>query len=310
MHFMSFTRLGALLSGVAAITIGFGTGASAAGGSSLFEVAVAKPCLYPGQVQTVTVTPGWEAMDITVTYPNGTKLTVNPVRANGVQVASWTVASNAPAGLASILITTFIGPPGPEGSAGVARAVAPFTIGVAGQTCTPPPDNGPIRGIFVGLPAAPTPVKKVCDQGVTGTAVFSLSVTTPRDLITLRLPASMNLSLPCNGEARRIIGLSTDVVVTIHEVVLPSGAAAAADTQVTMILGDYYATPAPTVTIHNARAAATVSPTPTPRPVLRLPSTGGGAPQDQRAPWWLWLALGTAAIASAGWIVARHRTSL
>jgi hypothetical protein len=116
----------------------------------------------------------------------------------------------------------------------------------------------------------------------------------------------MNLSAACNGAAARIYGLSTDVVVALHEIELPSGAAAAADTQVTMILGDYYATPAPTVTIHNVRAAATVSPTPTPTSVIRLPVTGGGMPRGE-APWWLPLALGAAVISIAGWIIARGR---
>lgn len=307
-HHVRLARLAPVFGLVAAFTIGFGTGASAAGGSSLFEATIAKACLYPGQDQTVTVTPGWEAMDITVTYHNGTKQTVNPVRANGVQVATWTVASNAPAGTATVLITAFIGPPGPEGSAGIASARGYFNIGLAGQACTPPPDLGlgPVRGVFVGLPSAPTPVKKVCDAGVTGTAVFSLSVTTPRDLITLRLPASMNLSVACNGAAGRIYGLSTDVVVTLHEIGLPSGAAAAADTQVTMIMGDYYATPAPTVTIRNVRAAAIVSPTPTPAPVVRLPTTGGGRHRDE-APWWPLVALGAVSISTAAWMVARGR---
>lgn len=297
-------RLVAVLGLVAATAIAFATVASAAGGGGPFSVTIAKPCLFPGQVQTVTVAPGWEAMDITVTYPNQTKQTVTSVRANGVQVASWTVASTEPAGAATVLITAFIGPPGPEGSAGIASATGRFAIGVAGQACTPPADNGPIQGVFVGLPAAPTPVKLVCDQGVTGSAVFSLSVTTPRDLITMRLPASMNLILACNGVAARIVGLSTGVVVTFHEIVLPSGAAAAADTNVTMIAGDYYATPAPTVTIHNVRATVAV-PTPSPSPVVLLPQTGGG-PRDP-APWWLSLALGAVAMATAGWIVARRR---
>jgi hypothetical protein len=245
-------------------------------------------------------------MNITVTYPNGTKLTVSPVRANDVQVATWTVASNALTGQATVLITAFIGPPGPEGSAGVASARGYFNIGVAGQACTPPPDLGPVRGVFVGLPAAPTPVKKICDAGVTGTAVFSLLVTTPSDHITLSLPASMNLSAACNGAAARISGLSTDVIVTLHEIGLPSGASAAVDTQVTMILGDRYATPAPTVSIHNARAAATVTPTPTPTSVIRLPVTGGGTPRGE-APWWQSLAFGAIAISIAGWIIARGR---
>jgi hypothetical protein len=305
-YHVRFGRLAAVLGLVAATTGWFSTIALAAGGSAPFNVTIAKSCIYPGQAQTVSVVPGWEAMDITVTYSNSNKQTINPVRTNGVQVATWTIASSAPAGMATVLITAFVGPPGPEGASGIARAVGHFAIAVAGQACTPPPDLGPVNGVFVGLPAAPTPVKKVCDAGVTGTAVFSLSVTTPPDLITLRLPASMNLTASCNGEAARIYGLSTDVVVTLHEIALPSGAAAAADTRVTMILGDYYATPAPTVTIRNALAAATVSPTPTPAPVVRLPATGGGRHRDE-APWWLALALGAVGLSTAGWIVARGR---
>jgi hypothetical protein len=305
-HSIKLARLGAVVGLIAITTIGFATVASAAGGGGPFSVTIAKSCLYPGQGQTVTVAPGWEAMNITITYPNGTKQTVDPVRAAGVQVATWTIGSNAPAGLATVLITAFIGPPGPEGSAGIARAIGQFNIGVTGQACTPPPDLGPIQGVFVGLPAAPAPIKKVCDPGVTGTAVFSLSATTPRDLITLKLPASMNLSVACNGAAARITGLSTGVVVTLHEVSLPSGAAAAADTPVTMIGGDYYGTPAPTVTIRNAVAPAAVSPTPSPTPLVRLAQTGHAMPAALASPW-LALLLGVLMVSIVGWVVATAR---
>jgi hypothetical protein len=95
--------------------------------------------------------------------------------------------------------------------------------------------------------------------------------------------------------------LARDIVVTLHEAVLPTGAAAAADTVVTMTPSDLEATPV-TVTVHNAKAAAVV---PTPAPVVRLPQTGGGTPADP-APGWP-LALAVVAVSTVAWSVATLR---
>jgi len=136
-----------------------------------------------------------------------------------------------------------------------------------------------------------------------GSATFRLSLFIPNNSAAFTLPAGWNLTAACNGEPAPLPALGRDIVVTLHEAGLPTGAAAAADTALTITPADVEGTPV-TVTVHNAKAAAVV---PTPSPVARLPQTGGGM-QSERAPvWLLLLALGAAAISALAWIVAIPR---
>jgi hypothetical protein len=234
-----------------------------------------------------------------VKYSNGAvaqNVTLEKTAAGDVTY-SWTVASNAPPGEAVVSVTTI---PRTQ-TAAIGRGV--FMVGTAGQ-CTAPSETGPFYGSSI-LPAAPTSVKKVCDAGVSGSATFRVSVlvVTGNSSATFTLPAGWNLTAACNGEPAPLPALGRDIVVTLHEAVLPTGAAAAADTAVTITPADVEGTPV-TVSVHNAKAAAVV---PTPSPVARLPQTGGGM-QSERAPGWLpLLALGAAAISAVAWIVAIPR---
>jgi hypothetical protein len=264
-----------------------------------WTLTISKPCVLPGASQTLTVTIGapTAVINVVVKYSNGAvaqNVTLEKSAAGDVTY-SWTLASNAPPGEAVVQVITI---PRTQ-SAGVGRGV--FTIGTAAQ-CPPPSEIGPFYGSRI-LPAAPTSVKKVCDSGVSGSATFrvSLLVVTANYSAAFTLPAGWNLTAGCNGDPVPLPGLARDIVVTLHEAVLPTGAAAAADTVVTMTPSDLEATPV-TVTVHNAKAAAVV---PTPAPVVRLPQTGGGTPADP-APGWP-LALAVVAVSTVAWSVATLR---
>ena len=304
-------RLASVFGLLAAGTIGFASLASAAGGSSLFEVTVSKPCIEPGDSQTITVAGGpvW-VMNLAVSYPDGTKQTLQPVRSGGNLVVTWTVAANAPAGQATFLITALLGPPGTDVPSGVATASGLFAIGVPGQPCVAPSNAGPIRGIYVGRPAAQLSVKKACDPGVTGAATFSVTLLVPQLSAVLSLPDTMNLNVGCNSTAVALPLLSTEVVVTLHEVTLPAGAAPADDTLVIVNSTDGPVT----ITIHNAGVAPTAGVTPTasvtPTAVATaaaLPRTGGGTPALPGAGL-LAFALGTLVLTVGGILAGtRHR---
>jgi hypothetical protein len=89
-------------------------------------------------------------------------------------------------------------------------------------------------------------------------------------------------------------------VITLHETVLPTGAATpAADTKITI------GAAAVTTTIHNAKAAVVATPTPTPTPVIVLPATGQPA-STPGFPWPALVLLGLIAVAGAGLILRRR----
>jgi hypothetical protein len=281
-----------------------GFGVSAVSGSAAFDHAwtltISQPCILPGSTQTLTVTTGapTAVINVVVKYSNGItaqNVTLEKTAAGDVTY-SWTVAANAPAGEALVLVTTV---PRTQNTS-LGRGV--FTIGTTGQPCTPPSETGPFYGSWI-LPAAPTSLKKVCDSGVTGSATFRLTLFVPNNSASFTLPATWNLTAACNGQAVRFPAFGRDIVVTLHEADLPAGAAAAADTAVAMTPADV-ADPAGspvTVTIHNARAAAVVV---TPSPVVRLPQTGAGMQSEFAPGWLLLLVLSAVAASTVAWGVA------
>jgi hypothetical protein len=115
----------------------------------------------------------------------------------------------------------------------------------------------------------------------------------------------MNLTVGCNSTPVALPLLSTEVVVTLHEVTLPAGAAPAADdTQVIVNNTDGPVT----ITIHNAGVAPTAGVAATAvATAAALPRTGGGTPALPGAGL-LAFALGTLVL-TVGRILAgtRHR---
>ena len=274
----------------------FGSSTASARGAA-FEGTITPGCVVPGQSLTIALH-GTGADDLVyaqITYednaPGGGKQTIFArADSQGTFTTRFTIPATAMVGAGSVLVMAF------DPAEMTVSYPADFTIGTAAGCSTPGVNE------IIGSQASPFAnfqVKKTCDPGVSGNAVFSLSVAVLR--VTLEFPP---LTLSCNGAEKDLPVLPLGSTVTLHESVLPTGAAAAADTKV-MYPPLQVERP---ITIHNARAAAVVSPTPRPTSVVRLPPTGGGTPPNP-TPWWLSLALVAVAVSTAGWIVARGRES-
>jgi hypothetical protein len=258
-----------------------------------FQWTISQRCVLPGATQTLTVTSGASVVNLVVKYPNGSivRNVTGVFDAAGHFVDTWTVESNAPPGQAVVSLITVSRGQSPGTSTAIGRGF--FTIGTPGQPCIPPPDV-PLLGAWIA-DAATTSVKKVCDPGVSGAAVFRLSVfVTDYAVVAFTLPTSFDLSVACNGTPGPLPTLAGNSVVTLHEARPPTGAAAAPDTKITMAPADRFGTLGPTVTIHNTRATA-----------AHLAQTGGGS-QPKSAPWWLALVLG-AFLVSTAWVLAGVR---
>jgi hypothetical protein len=221
-------------------------------------------------------------MNVVVTYPDGT--TNNPGTQMGVGtdsgfVDSWTISPTAPLGIAKIQVTAV-------NADGVTAGIGEFTIGAAGPPCTDSHLTF-FTGFHSSRPGQPTYVKKTCDAGLTGSAVFSINVAVPGVSISwpaglpptvISFPASRNITVLCNGPAALLPPFEGGNIVTLHEVAHPAGAAPAGDSSITIDFnqpGDTVATD----TIHNAKAAvaATSDPVSSPkRTAARLAGTGRG----------------------------------
>jgi hypothetical protein len=116
------------------------------------------------------------------------------------------------------------------------------------------------------------PVKKTCDPGVTGNAIFAMSATVGEAGRFVFPP----VTLACNGGAVILPALPNfATTVTLHETTPATGATAAADTVFNLPPAS-----AP-VTIHNAKAAVATTAT----PVVVLARTGGGSPSSRTQGW-------------------------
>ena len=281
--------------GAAALLIGFGTTAFA---TSPFFSTIGADCVIGGtdkQTITVNATAGdYIHIEVTIgssTANGGTQNGTGTVGSSGAFTDQWTVASVAQATTATVRVWDFA----PNG---VATARSEFLIQPSTGAC-PSPSISRVNGILADVEQASNQVKKTCDSGVSGNAGFNVTITVHVSYdtsltTTITNPSGHTLSLACNGAAATLPVLPVTSVVTLHEVSLPSGAAAAADTQLT-IAGE-----APATTIHNAKAAAVATPTPTPTPPT-LAQTGGGRPSTGDAP----LAFLLAMVLIIGGIAAR-----
>lgn len=289
----------ALLLGVClAVSAFLGPGVAAYG--PVMTLTTASNCVRQGEAQTVTVG-GGQVGNILVTYPDGT--TTNPGTQTGIVAGStgfidtWTVSADAPVGEATIQATAV-------GLEGVVEGIARFTIGAAGQACHSN-DFTYFTGAHVSRPGAPTYVKKTCDSGLTGDAVFSMTVAVPgvamqfvppNQPTVITLPANWDLRARCNGAPVLLPPFEWGNVVTLHEVAAPAGAMPASDTSLTMDFADLHGK---TVTngIHNAKAATVA--TPTPRPTTRRLALTGGGPQVGTGVSWTAVVIGLLLVSSA-----------
>lgn len=295
-----FTRLLAA-SGAAGLLIGLGGATQAfATTTPSFAAEIALTCGNVGDTQKISVVaPGDAVIHIEVTIgsstanggtQNGTGLT----DANHSFIDQWTLGTVSANTTAVVRVWALE-------SDGVATGNGTFEIHPQATACQTPfasRFNGTVidTGQFGGS------VKKTCDAGVSGTAVFAATIDIRVDFdtklsTTFALPATLSLSLQCNGESKQLPVLPTTSTITLHESTLPTGAAAAADTTITI------ADAAVTATINNAKAVV-ATPTPTPTAIV-LPATGQPA-STPGIPWPALALFGVIAIAGAGLVLRRR----
>jgi hypothetical protein len=286
-------------SGVAGLLIGWGATSAFAATSAPFTAQILLACATVGESQTITVQAAADALihiEVSIggsTANGGTQNGTGLTDANGTFVDQWTVAAVSTTTTAQVRIYALT----PNGISG---GVGQFEIHPASGPC-PTPGSVSITGAFPEVVQYGGNVEKTCDAGVTGSATFAATIQVKLDgqlLTTVSLPTSLPLTLACNGESEALPKLPPTSVITLHESVLPTGAAAAADTTITI------GTEGVTTTIHNAKAAAVATPTPTPSAIV-LPATGR-ATSIPSIPWPVFTLLGLIAIAGAGLVLRRR----
>lgn len=289
-------------SGAAGLLIGLGsaTQAFATTPTPSFTAEIAIACANVGDTQKITVVAPSDAVvhiEVTIgssTVNGGTQNGTGLTDANHSFKDQWTLGTVSANTTAVVRIWALeLG--------GVAAGNGTFEVhplATACQTASASRFNGYVidTGQFGGS------VKKTCDAGVSGTAVFAptihIKVSYDSHLeTTFALPASLSLSLQCNGDSKQLPVLPTTSSITLHESTLPTGAAAAADTTITI------GNAAVTATINNAKAVV-ATPTPTPTPIV-LPATGQPA-STPGIPWPALALFGLIAIAGAGLVLRRR----
>ena len=286
-------------SGAAGLLIGVG-GATQAFAISPFTAEIALDCVNAGQNQTIRVSTTTQALvhiEVTIgnsTVNGGTQNGTGIPESDGTFTDTWKVADvTATTGaVVRVYVLTLDG---------VAVGAGQFVIHAANAPC-PTPHPVAITGTFLEATQVGGDVQKTCDAGVTGTATFTATIQINVDseqTATVTLPADASLPLACNGASEGLPKLPVGSVITLHESVLPTGAAApAADTKITI------GAEASTTTIHNAKAAVVTTPTAAPS-VPVLPATGrpAGSPS---LPWPAIALLGLIAVAGGGLVLRRR----
>lgn len=278
------------LVGMAAFLLAAPASSASAAGGSAPSGTIQPGCVHPGDQLTVALTGRGtnEVFLVRITYNDsagggGTQSKVGQPNSTGTFDATFRIPTTATAGVGSVDVLSV-------GAVEAAQSYpANFTVGVGAESCPSPGsvdiNLAPFSGQFNYF------VHKTCDPGVSGGAIFTLRVTVAylfstvgspqatRVIVgTIDLPSSMNLRLACNGTSLSLPTLPLGSSVLLHEVGLPTGAAASADTTVAYPP----TTPTSNVAIHNAKAATAVTPTSRP-PVLA--QTGQGQPNSPFAPW-------------------------
>ena len=231
-----------------------------------FEATVQPDCVAAGQQLSIRV-PNLAAgtvVSVRVNYTDsapggGTQYATGYPNAQGVFTATISIPTTAGAGAGSL--TLFVGDQHEDAELGTGT----FRIQTGASAC-PSPGATTIFGSHFSN-AVGYPVKKTCDTGVSGSAVFAMSATVG-EAGRFVFPS---VTLACNGPAVTLPALPIfATTVTLHEATAATGATAAADTVFNL------PPPSAPVTIHNTKAAAAATPT----PVVVLARTGGGIPPE------------------------------
>ena len=279
-------RLTAAICAVGTAILLFGSAIQASALGAGFSATISPDCVAAGQAVTITVPnlqPG-SVISVQLRFGTTTLRATGTPNAQGVVTLTLTIPSTAVAGTATISIL--------EASLDEAELGTGSIRIQSGADACPSPGLTSIEGTHLSVVAS-YGVKKTCDAGVSGNAVFSMSAS----LGEIGSFAFPSVTLACNGATVLLPGLPIgSSTVTLHETIPATGAVAAADTT-------FRLPPASIpVTINNARAASAATPAPTPVTPVRLPATGGGSgPQP-----WLLALLGASAIAAGTGLRRRY----
>ena len=282
-------------SGAAGLLVGLGATPALA---AQFSASIAASCINSGAQQTINVESAIDALvhiEVTIggsTANGGTANGTGVIPANGSFSDQWTVGSVTTATTAGVQIWVLT-------SEGVAHGSGTFTIQPANSPCPTPSPVSIFIG-FIDTTQVGGEVKKSCDAGVSGNAVFTatIHIIAGNSSTTITLPAGSELTLACNGDSELLPALPVGSTITLHESTPPSGAAVAADTTITMEQVEGVNV----TTIHNTKAAAVATPTPTARV---LPQTGQRV-STPSVPWLAIVLLGGVAVAGAGLVLRRR----
>jgi len=291
------TLLKRLLAAGGAAGLLVGLGATPAFATSPFTATIELACANPDDTQTITVNSAANALihiEVTIegsTVNDGTKNGTGLTNANGTFTDQWTVTDVSTTTSAAVEIWALT-------LQGVAEGHGSFII--QPTTPCPSPNTSRISGSFIEATQVGGEVKKTCDAGVTGDAVFTatIHVNAGDFSTTVSLPEGLELTLACNGDSETLPKLPVGSTITLHETTRPAGAAAGADTTITMAVGEGVAV----TTIHNTKAAAAVSPTPTARVLAQT----GRPVSPASVPWLAIVLLGGVAAAGAGLALRRR----
>ncbi len=275
-----------------------GLGATPAFATSPFVATIELACANPDDTQTITVNSAADALihiEVTIegsTLNDGTKKGTGLTNANGTFTDQWTVTDVSTTTTAVVQIWALT-------LQGVAEGHGSFII--QPTTPCPSPNTSRVSGSFIDVTQVGGEVKKTCDAGVTGDAVFSATIHVNAGNLstTVSLPADLDLTLACNGESENLPKLPVGSTITLHETTRPAGAAAGADTTITMAAGEGVAV----TTIHNTKEAAAVV---TPTPTARVLAQTGRPVSPASVPWMAFVLLGLFAAAGAGLVLRRR----
>jgi hypothetical protein len=290
-------------SGAAGLLIGLvgATQAFATTTTPSFTAEIALTCGNVGDTQKITVVAPGDAvvhMEVTIgasTANGGTQNGTGVTDANHTFIDQWNLGAVSANTTATVRVWALE-------AGGVAAGNGSFEIHPLATAC-PTPFASRFNGYVIDTGQYGGSVRKTCDAGVSGTAVFAPTIQikvsySTQDSTTFALPASLSLSLQCNGDSKQLPVLPTTSTITLHESTLPTGAAAAADTTITI------GNAAVTATINNAKAAVVTTPTPTPTAMV-LPATGQPA-STTGIPWPALALFGLIAITGAGLVLRRR----
>lgn len=265
--------------GALGLLLGTAIGTSATTPAPNFVLTAA--CVSPGGSQTITVNNEAAGTAIAILTSTGGGSLTAKVPAAGTLVDTYTVSATAHAGAVAVHVIAFT-------SEGVQLSDGAFTVATTAIPCPNPSAQTEFGLMTPEIQQVQDSVKKTCAAGVTGNAVFSMTLTvqdpTTDQNTTINFPTT--ISAACNGAAVTLPKVPVGVKFKLHESTLPANAVAATDTTIVVQAVS-------TTTINNVK---------TPTPILAV--TGGGTATPGLA--WPGILLGLLLVIAGAGLIRRR----